>query len=80
VHRAAYQRAEARLTKAGAAQPFTLGPEAVLARLVHALENPRPRARYYVTFPTYLLGTLKRILPTAGMDWILARVSRGGGG
>ena len=80
VHRAAYQRAEARLTKAGAAQPFTLGPEAVLAKLVHALESPRPRARYYVTFPTHLLGTLKRLLPTAGMDWILARVSRGGGG
>ncbi|MFD2113695.1 SDR family oxidoreductase [Thiorhodococcus fuscus] len=79
-HREAYLLAEARLTKQGAAQPFTLPPEAVLKRLVHALENPRPKARYYVTFPTYLLGTLKRLLPTSGMDWFLARVSRGGRG
>ena len=80
VHRDAYQRAEARLTKAGPAQPFTLGPEAVYAKLIHALESPRPQARYYVTFPTHLLGTLKRLLPTSGLDWVLRRVSRGGEG
>jgi NAD(P)-dependent dehydrogenase (short-subunit alcohol dehydrogenase family) len=80
VHRDAYRRAEARLTKEGPAQPFTLGPEAVLTKLVHALESRRPRARYYVTFPTHLLGTLKRLLPTSGLDWFLARVSRGGEG
>ncbi|MCK7576372.1 MAG: SDR family oxidoreductase [Chromatiales bacterium] len=80
VHRDAYRRAELRLTKEGPAQPFTLGPEAVCAKLIHALESPRPRARYYVTFPTHLLGTLKRLLPTSGLDWFLARVSRGGEG
>jgi NAD(P)-dependent dehydrogenase (short-subunit alcohol dehydrogenase family) len=80
VHRDAYRRAEARLTKEGPAQPFTLGPEAVLTKLVHALESRRPRARYYVTFPTHLLGTLKRLLPTGGLDGFLARVSRGGAG
>ncbi|TCT23948.1 short-subunit dehydrogenase [Thiobaca trueperi] len=80
VHRDAYQRAEARLTKEGPAQPFTLPPSAVLLKLIHALEHPRPKARYYVTFPTHLLGTLKRILPTSGLDWVLARVSRGGEG
>ncbi|EXJ13777.1 SDR family oxidoreductase [Imhoffiella purpurea] len=79
-HREAYLQAEARLTKEGAAQPFTLPPEAVLKKLVHALENPRPKARYYVTFPTHLLGVLRRLLPTAGLDWLLARVSRGGRG
>lgn len=79
-HREAYRHAEARLSKQGAVQPFTLPPEAVLKKLIHALESPRPKARYYVTLPTYLLGTLKRLLPTSAMDWIIARVSRGGSG
>jgi NAD(P)-dependent dehydrogenase (short-subunit alcohol dehydrogenase family) len=78
VHREAYTRAEARLTKEGPAQPFTLPPEAVLRRLIHALESPRPRARYRVTLPTHLLGALRRLLPTRALDWVLARVSGGG--
>jgi len=80
VHREAYRRAEERLAKAGPAQPFTLPPEAVLHRLVHALESPRPKPRYYVTVPTHLFGTLRRLLPSRGMDWLLARISRGGAG
>jgi hypothetical protein len=44
------------------------------------LESPRPRARYYVTFPTYLMGTLKRLLPSGAMDRVLKQVSRGGSG
>jgi NAD(P)-dependent dehydrogenase (short-subunit alcohol dehydrogenase family) len=80
VHHAAYARAEQRLTKAGAAQPFTLPPEAVLKKLIHALESPRPRIRYAVTFPTHLLGVLTRILPDSALDWAIARISRGGAG
>lgn len=79
-HREAYRRAEARLTKEGAAQPFTLPPEAVLRKLVHALESPRPRPRYYVTFPTYFIGTVKRVLSTRAFDRLLVKVSRGGAG
>lgn len=71
-----YQRMENRLTKEGPAAPFTLPPEAVLAKVIHALESPRPRARYYVTFPTYLFATLRRLLPVRGLDWVLRRVSR----
>jgi hypothetical protein len=57
--------------------PFSLGPEAVLKRVIHALEARRPKARYYVTFPTWLFGTLRRILPTRALDWVLLRVSQG---
>jgi len=74
VHRDAYARMEQRLVKAGPAVPFTLPPEAVLSKLVHALESSRPRPRYYVTFPTYLFGTLKRLLPTRLLDRLLYRV------
>jgi NAD(P)-dependent dehydrogenase (short-subunit alcohol dehydrogenase family) len=79
-HRDIYRRMEERLLKEGPAQPFTLPAEAVLRKLVHALEHPRPRPRYYVTLPTHLLGTLRRLLPTRAMDWVLRQASRGGRG
>ncbi|GAA0299448.1 SDR family NAD(P)-dependent oxidoreductase [Rhodovulum strictum] len=52
---------------------FELPPAAVSARLIHALEDPRPRARYFVTTPTWIMATLRRALPTAALDWIVAR-------
>lgn len=55
------------------ADRFELGPEAVTARLVHALESPRPRARYPVTKPAYMAGYLKRLLPAGWLDRVLLR-------
>ena len=72
-HREKYAAMEARLRKQGPAAPFTLPPEAVLKRVIHALESPRPRARYPVTVPTYLFGVLRRLLPTRALDAILRR-------
>lgn len=74
--RETYAAMERRLTKKGPAAPFTLGPEAVFEKLVHALESPRPRARYYVTFPTHLFAALRRVLPQRMLDALLRRVSR----
>ncbi|WP_018232068.1 SDR family oxidoreductase [Thioalkalivibrio thiocyanodenitrificans] len=76
VFRERYAAAERRLTREGPAAPFTLPPEAVLKKVIHALESPRPRARYYVTVPTYLLGTLRRLLSTALLDRVLLAVAR----
>jgi NAD(P)-dependent dehydrogenase (short-subunit alcohol dehydrogenase family) len=69
-----YQQTEERLQTEGPVVPFTLGPEAVLKKVIHVLESKRPKARYYVTFPTYLFGYLKRVLPTNVMDKILERI------
>jgi NAD(P)-dependent dehydrogenase (short-subunit alcohol dehydrogenase family) len=73
-HREQYAAMEARLLKEGPAAPFTLPPEAVLKRVIHALESPRPRARYPVTLPTYLLAVLRRLLPARALDRVLRRV------
>lgn len=62
-----------RLYESRGPDPFQLGPEAVTAKLIRALESPRPRARYYVTTPTYLMGGLRRILPTRALDWLIAK-------
>lgn len=75
--RETYEAMEKRLTKEGPAAPFTLPPEAVLEKVIHALESKRPKVRYYVTFPTYLFAILKRLLPHRGLDWVLRNVSRG---
>ncbi|WP_120502450.1 SDR family NAD(P)-dependent oxidoreductase [Roseovarius sp. EL26] len=52
---------------------FELPASAVTKKLAHAIESPRPRARYYVTTPTYIMGTLRRLLPTKALDWVLAK-------
>jgi len=75
-HREVYERMLARLEKPGPAAPFTLPPEAVLKRVIHALESPRPWRRYPVTLPTYLFAVLRRLLPTALLDPLLARAGR----
>lgn len=52
---------------------FELPCSAVTAKLIHALENPRPRPRYYVTRATHLMGFARRILPTRALDWLIAK-------
>ena len=73
-HREKYMQMEQRLTKEGPVVPFTLPPEAVLKKVIHALESPRPKARYYVTFPTFLFAFLKRVLTDRALDRILNKV------
>ncbi len=52
---------------------FELPASAVTAKLIRALESPRPKPRYYVTTPTYLMGLARRILPTRALDWMIAK-------
>ena len=52
---------------------FELPASAVTQKLIHALESPKPKPRYFVTTPTYIISSLKRILPTKALDWILAK-------
>lgn len=76
VHRDKYKGAIARLTKEGPAAPFTLPPESVYKRLLHALESKKARARYPVTFPSYLFMVLKRLLPNRWLDAFLLLISK----
>jgi NAD(P)-dependent dehydrogenase (short-subunit alcohol dehydrogenase family) len=73
-HLAKYEAMEKRLSEAGPALPFTLPPEAVLKRVIHALESSKPRIRYPVTVPSYLSAALRRLLPYRLLDWTIRRV------
>ena len=53
---------------------FELPASAVTRKLIHAATSKRPKARYFVTTPTYLMGVLRRILPTRLLDAVIARV------
>lgn len=52
---------------------FELPASAVTKKLIHAATAKRPRARYYVTTPTYLMGLLRRILSTRLLDAVISR-------
>ena len=71
-HRDIYKARIARMEEGGK-QTFKLGPEAVVAKLVHALESPRPKFRYYVTLPAYAVALLRRILPAGALDAVARR-------
>ena len=74
LHKMQYLSMIARL-QSSKPQPFTLGPEAVVNALIHALESPRPKARYYVTKATWLMAIAKRLLPTAWMDAFVVKLA-----
>lgn len=76
-HAETYRAVAARLAGKGAATPFTRKADAVVDKLIHALEARRPRARYYVTVPTHLFGWCRRLLSTRLMDALLLRATRG---
>ncbi len=73
VYRERYLQVIGRLEKEGPAVPFTEPPEAVLKRVIHALESPKPKIRYYVTVPTYLFAYLRCLLSWRMLDKILQR-------
>ena len=52
---------------------FELPASAVTIKLAHALEAKRPRLNYYVTCPTYLMATLRRLLPARVFERIVAQ-------
>ncbi|RBW53629.1 SDR family NAD(P)-dependent oxidoreductase [Ruegeria sp. A3M17] len=63
-----------RLYESSGPDRFELPASAVTDKLAHAVESKRPRARYYVTTPTYIAGYLRRLLPTRTIDRILSDV------
>lgn len=71
--RSDYERLMDRLYVDRGKDRFELPASAVSAKLIHALEAPNPKPRYYVTTATYLMGNLKRLLPTRALDWLIAK-------
>jgi NAD(P)-dependent dehydrogenase (short-subunit alcohol dehydrogenase family) len=73
-YKSEYNAQRARLGKGGSNR-FKLPPEAVLDKLIHAIESGRPKAHYYVTVPTYLAGFARRVFPQGLQDRFLNWIS-----
>ena len=59
--------------KTGAPDRFELQPAAVTRKLLKILNSPQPRPHYYVTVPTYMASTMRRLLSARWLDRILLR-------
>jgi short-subunit dehydrogenase len=57
-------------------QKFALSPEAVVNKLIHALESKHPKAHYYVGLPAHAFSILRRLLPDCALDWVMNKVSQ----
>lgn len=74
-HKAQYRTVKKRLAHRGIESPFTLPPSAVLKRVLRILQSRRPKARYYVTVPTYVFALMKRLFPHWLLDLTLIAAS-----
>ena len=63
-----------RLYVEGPKDRFELPPERVADKLIHACESPRPRPRYFVTTPTWIMAAVQRLLPSRARDAVARRV------
>ncbi len=71
--RDAYQEELDRLYTETEPGKFELPAAAVTKKILHALTAPKPKPRYYVTTPTYIMGFLRRILSTRWLDAVILR-------
>ena len=70
---AQYETLKSRLYEDNGPDNFELPASAVTQKILHALTSANPKPRYYVTTPTYLMGSLRRLLPTRLLDWVIAK-------
>lgn len=54
--------------------PFQREPDAVVRRLIHAIEAPNPRPRYHITPAVHIAEGLRRVFPQRVVDAIAARL------
>lgn len=71
-----YKRMQTSFKAKKANSRFTKKPDAVVHKLIHAIENKSPKPKYLVTTPTYLFMVLKRILSVRLLDRWIAFLSR----
>jgi len=71
VHAETYQRHLAKLAGGGGVNRFRRTPEAVFAKLKHALNAPNPKAQYAVTIPTHFMSRIRSIAPQKLLDRLL---------
>lgn len=55
---------------------FTQKTDAVIKKLIHAIESPSPNEKYYVTLPAHFFNLMKRLLTQKALSRLLSYVSK----
>lgn len=55
---------------------ISLAPDAVVKKLIDALESRRPCAHYFIGAPAKVLALMRRILPDCAMDGLIAKIKQ----
>ena len=71
-----YSKMTDRLKVVGPAVPFTLPPEAVVKKLIHALESKCPRTHYRITLPVIVLWQMKKWMSKRMFDRLLLKIGQ----
>jgi NAD(P)-dependent dehydrogenase (short-subunit alcohol dehydrogenase family) len=66
-----YKKIILRLTGKKLVNFFRLSAQKAAMKVYYILEHPKPKPRYYITIPTYIMGFLKRILSSRMLDRII---------
>ncbi len=69
-----YETLKHRLYEESEPDRFELPASAVTAKVIQALNSNSPKARYFVTTPTYMMAVFKRILPQRLFDKVTGSV------
>ena len=78
IHRELYNKMEKYFFKLTASEKrFTQAPDAVVKKLILALESKKPKAHYYVTFSAHLFAFLRRVLPDSALNALMIKINRG---
>lgn len=77
IHSETYSKLEAKFSSSVSKTEdrITVSPEAVVNKLISALESRKPKARYYVTIPSHVFAFLRRILPDSALDWTILQAA-----
>jgi len=77
IHDQAYQRIEENYFHPNERdKKVTNTPDAVIKKLIHALESPHPKAHYFVGGAALSLSIARRILPDFALDWLLNKIAK----
>lgn len=77
VHEKRYAKMEKYFYKLPASEKrFTGDPNAVVKKLILALESKKPKAHYYVTFSAHVFAFLRRLLPDSALNALMIRINR----
>lgn len=71
-HREVYEKRLAAMAN-DTQSKLKMGPGAVVKALVHAIESPKPKARYRISPHTHAIALMKRVLPGRTLDAIMKR-------